>query len=270
MNNPTGAVSCCYFEQEHEQYTHPAMQALEKQVLGCDFGGTSWTTREQAERIPAALGLDAHSHLLEIGAGTGWPGIYLARQTGCRVTLLDLPVKSLKYALRRAREELPGNACRAVAASAAALPFKNAGFGVISHSDVLCCLPAKQAMLEECRRVARPGAKMLFYVIAPAANLCANELEEACEAGPPFVGLEGDYAQMLAASGWRLTERTGLTADYLDALRRLYDAMQSSPESLEEVFGRAEFEAQLQHRARQIAAIERGLLVRELYLTEGV
>lgn len=270
MKNTAGATSCCYFEQQHEQYTHPAMQALEKRVLGCDFGGTSWTTREQAEQIPAALGLGAHSHLLEIGAGTGWPGVYLARRSGCRVTLLDLPVNSLVYALRRARDEPSGGTCRAVAASAAALPFKNASFGVISHSDVLCCLPEKLAMLQECRRVARPGARMHFYVIAPAAGLAGNELEEACEVGPPFVGLEGDYAHMLAASGWRVSERTGLTADYLDALRRLHGAMQSDPENLESVFGRAEFEAQLQHRARQISAIERGLLVRELYLAEAV
>lgn len=268
MKAPAGNATCCYFEQQHEQYTHPAMRALEKRVLGCDFGGTSWTTREQAEQIPGALGLGADSHLLEIGAGTGWPGVYLARQTGCRVTLLDLPVNSLKYALHRARDEqLPG-ACGAVAASAAALPFKDASFRVITHSDVLCCLPAKLAMLEECRRVVRAGARMLFYVIAPATGLTENALAEACEAGPPFVDLEGDYPSMLAASGWGVVERTGLTADYLGALRRLYDAMQSSPESLGKVFGRAEFEAQLQNRARQISAIERGLLVREMYLAE--
>lgn len=246
------------------------MRALEKQVLGCDFGGTSWTTLAQAEQIPAMLGLSAESHLLEIGAGTGWPGVYLARQAGCAVTLLDLPVKSLKYALSRARDEQFDNACRAVAASAAALPFNNASFGRISHSDVLCCLPEKLAMLEECRRVSRPGARMLFYVIAPATGLSSNEHEEAREVGPPFVDIEDSYASMLAASGWRILESTALTTDYLDALRRLYDAMKANPGNLVSVFGQAEFDAQLQHRARQISAIERGLLVRERYLAEAV
>jgi len=217
MKAPDGAVSCCYFEQQHEQYRHPAMRALEKRVLGCDFGGTSWTTRAQADQIPGTLGLGADSHLLEIGAGTGWPGVYLARQTGCRVTLLDLPVNSLKYALHRARDEQPRSACGAIAASAAALPLKDASFRVITHSDVLCCLPAKLAMLEECRRVARAGARMLFYVIAPATGLAANEVAEACEAGPPFVGLEGDYPGMLSASGWSVVERTSLNADCLSA-----------------------------------------------------
>jgi len=123
-------------------------------------------------------------------------------------------------------------------------------------------------MLEECRRVARAGARMLFYVIAPAAGLTASALAEACEAGPPFVGLEGDYPGMLAASGWGVVERSSVTADYLAALRALCDAMQSDPGKLGKVFGRAEFEMQLQHRARQISAIERGLLIRELYLAE--
>lgn len=41
------------------------MRELEKQVLGCDFGGTSWTTRIQAEKIPAALGLRKGVSLLE-------------------------------------------------------------------------------------------------------------------------------------------------------------------------------------------------------------
>ena len=270
MKSQAGSTSCCcFFEQQHTQYTHPAMLALEKRVLGCDFGGTSWTTLEQAEQIPEALGLTTDSHLLEIGAGTGWPGLYLARQTGCCVTLLDLPFNSLNYALRRARDEQPDNKCCAGSASAAALPFQNASFSVISHSDVLCCLPEKLVMLEECRRVARPGATMLFYVIAPASGLSSNDIGEACEVGPPFVGINEDYARMLAVSGWQVLKKNDLTAAYLDALRRLLAAMKTSAKSLEPVFGGEEYDAQLLHRARQISAIERGLLVREMYLAKA-
>jgi hypothetical protein len=42
--------------------------------------------------------------------------------------------------------------------------------------------------------------------------------------------------------------------------------MQRRSADLEPVFGKAEFGAQLQHRGRQIDAIERGLLKREAYL----
>ncbi len=244
------------------------MQALEREVLGCDFGGTSWTTQSQADRIPRTLGLVPGSHLLEIGAGTGWPGIYLSSRSGCDVTLLDVPVKSLRYARQRALDENLGGRCRAVAASGAALPFKSGTFRRICHSDVLCCLPEKLALLKECRRVARDGCKMLFYVIAPAHGLSAADLEKACSVGPPFVGVRDEYDRMLMASDWQPLQKTDLTSEYLASLRKLHEAMKTNAKSLEAVFGSTEFEAQLQHRCRQISVIEHGLLKREMYLVE--
>ena len=147
-------MCCCSFELRNKQHEHPAMRALERKVLGCDFGGTSWTTRAQADEIPAALNLQAGTRLLEIGAGSGWPGLYLAAQTGCDITLLDVPFDALREAIRRAREEKIGACSQAVAASGAALPFPAGVFDAIGHSDVLCCLPEKLEMLVECRRVA--------------------------------------------------------------------------------------------------------------------
>ena len=246
------------------------MRALEKEVLGCDFGGTSWTTRSQADGIPAALKLDPDSHLLEIGAGTGWPGIYLAGETGCNVTLLDVPVNSLKHAWQRAADENLGNRCDAVAASGAALPFGNGAFGAIGHSDVLCCLPEKLAMLKECKRVARTGARMLFYVIAPARGLSGADLDEARSVGPPFVDVPDDYVSLLAESGWDLIEKTDLTAEYLFALSKLIKGLEAGSTTLEKALGLAEFNRQLQHRREQVSAIERGLLEREMYLVEAL
>jgi SAM-dependent methyltransferase len=245
------------------------MQTLERDVLGCDFGGTSWTTRSQADQVSTALGLAPGIHLLEIGAGTGWPGIYLSSQTGCDVTLLDIPSNSLSVALQRAIAEKVGSRCRAVAASGAALPFSDDTFEVISHSDVLCCLPEKRTMLKECRRVAHAGARMLFYVIAPAKGLHGPGLDEACRVGPPFVGVPDDYATLLAETDWRLHEKTDLTEEYLLALRRLTDGLEAASAVLKEVLGKAEFNDQLDHRHQQISAIERGILVRERYLVEA-
>jgi len=245
------------------------MRALERDVLGCDFGGTSWTTKTQADQIPAALGLDADSHLLEIGAGTGWPGIYFAGLTACDVTLLDIPVSALRHAQQRAVEEHVENRCQSVAASGAALPFATAVFNTISHSDVLCCLPEKLEMLRECRRVARDGARMLFYVIAPKRGLSGADLDRACEVGPPFVGVPDDYDELLKASGWHLLEKTDLTDDYLQALNRLVEGLVAGTDELKAVLGASEFAEQLEHRLAQIDAIERGLLEREMFLVQA-
>ena len=246
------------------------MRALERDVLGCDFGGTSWTTKSQAEVIPAALGLAAGVSLLEIGAGTGWPGIYLASQTGCNVTLLDIPFNALVRANQRAAEENVENRCQSVTASGSALPFFAGSFGAIGHSDVLCCMPEKLEMLEECRRVASAGAPMLFYVIAPAPGLSGTGLERAREVGPPFVEMPCDYGELLEQSGWEITQRNDLTRDYLHALQRLVGGLEAGTESLEKVLGPEEFTGQLQHRRDQVAAIEDGVLEREMFLARAI
>ena len=239
-------------------------------MLGCDFGGTSWTTKTQADKIPATLGLTAESKLLEIGAGTGWPGVYLAGLTGCDVTLLDIPVNSLNYAMQRAVDDNIVDRCQAVAASGAALPFATATFDAIGHSDVLCCLLEKLEMLKECRRVVHIGATMLFYVIAPTNGLTGPDLDEACDIGPPFVGVPDDYEELLAKSGWKILSKSNLTNDYLLALRRLTEGLQAASVNLKKVLGPIEFNHQLEHRRQQVSAIERGLLVRDMYLVQAI
>lgn len=246
------------------------MQALERDVLGCDFGGTSWTTRSQADKIPAALRLSAGVSLLEIGSGTGWPGIYMASQTGCDVTLLDIPVNSLRRGHQRASEEQVVGLCRSVAASGSALPFTSASFEAIGHSDVLCCLPDKLAMLQECRRVAKDGARMLFYVIAPVAGLSKPRLHKACEVGPPFVDVAGDYGELLEHTGWQIMAREDLTEDYLQAVQRLADGLEAGAGTLENVLGSQELTDQIKHRRDQVAAIESGLLNREIFLARAI
>ncbi len=262
--------SCtCDFEARYEQLIHPDMRALERDVLGCDYGGTSWTTKLQADAIAGTLGLREGVKLLEIGAGTGWPGIYTAGLSGCDVTFLDLPLNALRYATERAFDEGLADSSQAVAASGAALPFISASFEAICHSDVLCCLPEKLDMLRECRRVAIDSARMLFFVIAPTSGLSGAKLDEALEVGPPFVGVPDDYAGLLEATGWKVLERTDLTEEYLSALQRLVNGLAAGTETLQELMGAEQFADQLLRRRRQVDAIERGLLEREMFLARA-
>ena len=66
----------------YEVSSLPAMREVERTVLGCDYGGTSWTTSNQATQIIELLELKPGLHLLDIGAGSGWPGLYLADAGG--------------------------------------------------------------------------------------------------------------------------------------------------------------------------------------------
>lgn len=257
----------CDFAGHFERSHLPAVKALEREVLGCDYGGTSWTTRAQVDHIAHSLGLGPGVKLLEIGCGSGWPGLLLASMMGCDVTLLDMPVNALKQAAERADEDRITEKIRIIAGSGSALPFVDASFTRLSHSDVLCCLPDKTEMLQECRRVATPHARMHFSVILPAAGLSQSEYRQVLEVGPPFVDAPDGYDALLRDSGWTVLEHLDVSDEYRATLKTLVNGMKKNTSELLEAFGANEFESQCRRRAEQVELIGRGILLREVFVT---
>jgi len=257
------------FAMEQELNRSDTVVALQRNVLGCEYGGSSWTTREEADRVAQQLELRRGQRLLEVGAGSGWPGLYLAGLTGCDVVLSDIPVFGLQLALRRAHADNLTERCCAVAADAAALPFAAASFDAISHSDVLCCMPAKEAMLSACRRVARPGARMVFSVIAPSHELSSAERSLAVASGPPHVEVDGDYADLLDRLGWSVTEHNDVTEEYGRCVRAMLVGLEDNQEALIEALGKEEFQRRIGRRRNALTAIGDGLLKRELFFARA-
>jgi len=82
--------------------------------------------------------LGAGSMVLDIGAGRGWPGLYLSSKAGCAVVMTDVPVEGLVIAHKRARREGLDERAWSVNASARDLPFARETFDAVVHTDVLC------------------------------------------------------------------------------------------------------------------------------------
>ncbi len=126
------------FEERYGAGQNQATVALEREVIGGDYGANSYTTREQADALLDHLGLTRGQRLLDIGAGRGWPGLYLSKRSGCSVVLTDLPVVALNEAGRRARKDRVHKRSEGIVAGGANLPFRPRSFDAIVHSDVLC------------------------------------------------------------------------------------------------------------------------------------
>ena len=111
---------------------------IERDVIGASGGANGYTTVDQADLLAERLELRPGMRLLDIGAGRGWPGLHLAKRSGCEVVLSDLPPAALRDAAARARRDGLQRHSACIAASANALPFKPGAFDAVVHADVLC------------------------------------------------------------------------------------------------------------------------------------
>ena len=127
-----------WFRERYGRAPTDAARVLEQIVIGGDFGANGYTTVEQAGLLAQRLDLRAGDRLLDVGSGRGWPGLYLAKVTGCSVVLTDIPEEGLATARKRAAVEGLAERSQAVASSARRLPFKIESFDAVVHTDVLC------------------------------------------------------------------------------------------------------------------------------------
>jgi 2-polyprenyl-3-methyl-5-hydroxy-6-metoxy-1,4-benzoquinol methylase len=125
------------FADRYREDRTEVVRQIERAVIGGDWGANGYTTMQQADHLAAVLRLGPGVRLLDLGAGRGWPGLYLASRSGCDVVLTDVPLEGLRRAMARAAEEATAQAT-AVVSSARALPFRAGRFDAVVHTDVLC------------------------------------------------------------------------------------------------------------------------------------
>ena len=181
---------------------------------GCDYSTTGYTTRDEAHCMAMLLGLQPCDCLLDVGAGSGWPGLYFAKETGCDAVLIDLPFDGLRAARERAARDLISDRSRFAIADGSQLPFRDGSFDAVSHTEVLCCLEDKRGVLEACRRVIRDGGRMVFNVIWITPGLSPGDHQRALQAAPSFAEAETDYPTLLEQTGWTETDRIDISGGY--------------------------------------------------------
>jgi SAM-dependent methyltransferase len=264
--SPAELEQTARFEQSYVNAQTDVMLSIERRVCGCDYGGNSWTTREEAEGIATLLALRPGVHYLDLGAGSGWPGLYLAKTSGCDLTLVDLPLSGLQIAAARARDDRLSGACGVTCGDATGLPFDDACFDAISHSDLLCCLQQKRAVLEECRRVLRGNGRMVFTVISLAPGLDPAQRESTRATAPEFVESDKDYGTLLTQTGWILIDRQDISDAYAASSRLQLKAMSENRDAVIDVIGAAEFDNRLARYGSRIRAIDEGRMLREMFV----
>jgi cyclopropane fatty-acyl-phospholipid synthase-like methyltransferase len=245
---------------------HPVAREVELRTLGADFGGNGYATLAEVIEVGGILELGPGRRLLDVGAGQGWPGVFLARRTGCTVVLADLPVEGLVTATRRATREGLGARALAVVAAGQMLPLRPRAFDAVVHTDVLCCLRPKLGLLRATYRALRPGARTAFSVIFPSHGLPPAGARRAIEAGPPHCGLRTSYPSLLRSAGYVEIEERDLTPEYLETAARKLEVAEQFADDLVRMLGRHDYDEMQAERRAAVAAVTGGLLRRSMFV----
>ena len=244
----------------------PARRGVEAEVIGADYGSTGYTTRAQADAIAAHLQLRPGDRLVDLGAGSGWPGLHLASTTGCAVIGTDLPLDGMQRARARAVEEgLDGRAAY-LGATGRDQPLRPGAFDALVHTDVLCCLGPKLAVLRECRALLRPGGRMAFTTIYVPDGLSRSEHRRAVRAGPPHVTTRRPYGALVRQAGFRDVDEIDVSVEYARTQRAWLEQSEVHADALRRVVGDAGFDLTQVSRRYALAAITAGRLRRSLFV----
>ena len=130
-------------------------------LSGADEFHLGWRTA--TEGLASRLGLNAKSHVLDIGSGLGGPARYLAETYGCHVSGIDLTPEFVEIANALTRRCGMADRVTFRQASALALPFPDRAFDAATLIHVGMNIGDKSKLFSEMRRVLRDGGRIGVY-----------------------------------------------------------------------------------------------------------
>ncbi len=129
-------------------------------------------------RVIRGLRLPPGSRVLEIGVGTGLSLAAYPRH--CHVVGLDRSADMLKHAQRKI-ERLRGKHIELLEGDALALPFAAGSFDYVMVFHVITVVPDHALLLDEARRVLKPGGTVVVINHFRSASRWLNDFEKRLE-----------------------------------------------------------------------------------------
>ncbi len=115
-------------------------------------------------------GFTADMHILDVGCGIGGSTRRLSRQTGCRVTGIDLSDAYIDTAERLTQLLNMQERVKFQAASALVLPFADNAFDGVWSLQMNMNVEDKLSWLKEVYRVLKPGGRAVLYEVCGSKN----------------------------------------------------------------------------------------------------
>jgi ubiquinone/menaquinone biosynthesis C-methylase UbiE len=199
--------------------------------------------------------------VLDVCAGLGGPARFLAARMGVRVTGVDLTHSRCAAGARLTALVGLSPLVRLLRADAQVLPFRSGVFEAAVSQEGLLHVPDKAAVLAECARVLRPGARLAFSDWIARPRLEENERRRLFDwmAAVSLQSIEG-YRRLLARSGFGAVEAEDLSTEWIAILRERLRMYRDMRERTVARLGQARYEEYNQLYAFFVGLVEAGKL----------
>ena len=168
------------------------------------------------------LGLDAGSHLIDIGSGLGGPARTVDEAHGCRVTGIDLTQAFCDAATVLSGWIGLGERVAFRQGDATALPFDDGTFDAAMTIHVAMNIAAKDRMYAEARRVLKPGGRFGVYdVLQGEGGTVHFPVPWAREPSISHLATPDEMVELLTAAGFGIEA----TVDSTEESEAWFEAM---------------------------------------------
>lgn len=216
---------------------------------------------EAVEALARRAAIGPGTAVLDVCAGLGGPARFLAHRFGAHVTGVDLTHSRCAAGARLTALVRLTPLVRLVRADAQVLPFRAGAFEAAVSQEGLLHVPDKGAVLAECARVLRPGARLAFTDWIARPRLTENERRRLSEwmAAVSLQSIDG-YRRLLAQAGFGRVEAEDLSAEWIGILRERLRMYRGMREQTVARFGPARYDEYNQLYAFFVGLVEAGKL----------